>query len=251
MMDGDDRNFSEYEQQERRGAHSYRGDRNFVEHNKTREDEQERRGAPRGPPPDHYHHHQQQQQQDHRYSGQSRAPYQQQHQQQYQQQYQYHNGSREREPPHHRQQQQQYNNAGRSERPPAPPPSYHQQQSGKPRPPPSHQQQQRNGNPFIGPDFLFDLNNQNATQSQVDEFFRKKTKLSSFEIVSIFLRAVQWKKKKRIDVLGGDKLSYLSQSLLPLISKMDGRQLTQASMATVNGLQATSATNIHTSGRWW
>ena len=98
--------------------------------------------------------------------------------------------------------------------------------------------------------FYFDRANQNPTQAQVDEFFRQQPELSSPEIVSIFLRAVQWKKKKGIDVLGDDKLSFVTERLWQMMSKLDGRQFTQTAMATVNGLQAISPTNIHMSGQW-
>ena len=99
--------------------------------------------------------------------------------------------------------------------------------------------------------FLFDRNNQNPTQAQVDDFFRKKPELNAHEIVNIFLRAVQWKKKKRIDVLVGDKLSFLTDSVSRIVSKLDGRQLTQTAMAAVNGLQSIEPKNILSSGKWW
>ena len=72
--------------------------------------------------------------------------------------------------------------------------------------------------------------------------------MTSKDIVNIFLRAVQWKKRKRVDVLGGDKLSYVTEHLVQLASKMDGGQLMQTAMATVNSLQATTPANIHASG---
>ena len=51
-----------------------------------------------------------------------------------------------------------------------------------------------------------------------------------------------------MDVLGGDKLSYVTEHLVQLASKMDGGQLMQTAMATVNSLQATTPANIHASG---
>ena len=97
--------------------------------------------------------------------------------------------------------------------------------------------------------FYFDRANQNPTQAQVDEFFRQQPELNSHEIVNIFLRAVQWKKKKGIDVLGGDKLSFVTESIMHMMSKLDGRQLTQTAMATVNGLQVIASIDIQMSGQ--
>ena len=112
-------------------------------------------------------------------------------------------------------------------------------------------QYSQNNNNNQGGGFLFDHNNQNPSQAQVDEFFRNKPELNPKEITNIFLRAVQWKKKKRIDVLGGDKLSFLTGRLQCIVSELGGRQLTQTAMATINGLQAIAPTNVQTSGKWW
>ena len=111
----------------------------------------------------------------------------------------------------------------------------------------------KNHSPYVNKNHpmmaYFDRTNENPTQAQVDEIFRHKPELNSNVIVNIFLRAVQWKKKKRIDVLGGDKLSFLTESILHLSSRMDGRQLTRTAMACVNGLQAVAPTNVHMPGR--
>ena len=114
----------------------------------------------------------------------------------------------------------------------------------------NHNNQGGSNNQMGSSGFLFDRNNRNPTQSQVDDFFRNKPELNAHEIVNIFLRAVQWKKKKRIDVLIGDKLSFVTDSLLRIVSKLDGRQTTQITMATVNGLQSIAPASINTSGQW-
>ena len=51
-----------------------------------------------------------------------------------------------------------------------------------------------------------------------------------------------------IDVLGGDKLAFLTESILNMSSKMDGRQLTQTAMAAVNALQVILPSNNYMSG---
>ena len=113
--------------------------------------------------------------------------------------------------------------------------------------PDKHAQFLNKGDPKL---FLFDRTNQNPTQSQVDEFFRQKPALTSYEIINIFLRAVQWKKKKRIDVLGGEKLSLVVKNIWHLIPTLNGKQLTKTAMATINGLQAIASTNTYMSGEW-
>ena len=103
--------------------------------------------------------------------------------------------------------------------------------------------------------FYFDLDNQNPTQCEVDEFFRKKPVLHFKEIPSIFLMAVQWKKKNNIDVLGGDKLPIVTENIVHSVAQLEGVQFINAghliklTMATVNGLQAIAPTNIHMPGQ--
>ena len=106
--------------------------------------------------------------------------------------------------------------------------------------------QNGNGNRGI---FLFQHANHNPTQHHFDEFFRQQPELSSQDIIDIFLCAVRCKKKKGIDVLGGDKLAFVTGRLLSIASTLDGRQLTHTAMAAVNCLQAIMPTNVHMPGQ--
>ena len=96
--------------------------------------------------------------------------------------------------------------------------------------------------------FLFDLNNDNPTQTQVDTYFLEKTDLSLEDVISILLCAVNWKKKKSIDVLTGDKLGIIMSSLQRELSNPNKHQLRHSTVGIMECLQVISPTDIEESG---
>ena len=96
--------------------------------------------------------------------------------------------------------------------------------------------------------FPFDLNNDNPTQTQVDTYFLEKTDLSLEDVISILLCAVNWKKKKSIDVLTGDKLGIIMSSLQRELSNPNKHQLRHSTVGIMECLQVISPTDIEESG---
>ena len=100
--------------------------------------------------------------------------------------------------------------------------------------------------------FLFDRNNDNPTQREVDAYFLSQPNPSPDEIVSILLCAVKWKKKKRIDVLSGDKLLVVMSALQDMLSKniLKPSTLRYATIGVLESLQVVPLADIEKSGLW-
>ena len=98
--------------------------------------------------------------------------------------------------------------------------------------------------------FLFDRNNDNPTQGEVDAYFRSNPNPSPQQVVDILLRSVMWKKKKKIDVLSGDKLLYVISALRRVLSILNLPQLRLATIGILECLQVVPIADIEKSG-WW
>ena len=101
------------------------------------------------------------------------------------------------------------------------------------------------------PVFLFDRNNDNPTQAEVDAYFRGNPDPSPLEVADILQRIVKWKKKKKIDVLTGDKPLIVMSSLQRMMPVYNLRQLRSSTVGTLECLQVISPTDIAKSGSWY
>ena len=82
----------------------------------------------------------------------------------------------------------------------------------------------------------------------MDAYFLSQPNPSPDQVVDILLCAVEWKKKKRIDVLSGDKLPFVVSSLQRRLSDFNLRQLQQATIGTLESLQIIPPIDIEKSG---
>ena len=96
--------------------------------------------------------------------------------------------------------------------------------------------------------FLFDRNNDNPTQGEVDAYFRSNPDPSPQEVVDILLLSVMWKKKKKIDVLSGDKLHLVMSALQRMSSILNLSQLLFATVRILECLQVVPLVDIEQSG---
>ena len=108
----------------------------------------------------------------------------------------------------------------------------------------------RGGTKDSGAYFLFDQNNYNPTQGEVDAYFRNNPNPSPQEVVDILLRTVTWKKKRMIDVLSGDKLLIVMSALQRMLSVFDRRQLRFATIGLLECLLVIPLVDIEKSGSW-
>ena len=96
--------------------------------------------------------------------------------------------------------------------------------------------------------FVFDRNNDNPTQGEVDAYFRSNPSPGPEQLVSILLCAVKWKKRRRIDVLSGDKLLIVMSALQRMLSVFNVPQLRFATIGLLECLQVVPLVDIEKSG---
>ena len=96
--------------------------------------------------------------------------------------------------------------------------------------------------------YLFDYRNDHPTQREVDAFFHQNPNPSAQEIVDILLRNTTWKKKKKIEVLTGNKLPFIMFKLQSMMSVFNCLQLRNATVGILESLQVVSPNDIETSG---
>ena len=169
-------------------------------------------------------------------------------------------------------QQRNYDHC-RPERPQPPPQQYSYYGPGGPSLPEEHRESdhresdrdnrkrdrdgERKQSPISPVTFYFHTDTQNPTQQEVDEFFRQKPVLHFKEIPSIFMSAVSWKKKHNIDVLSDDNLAFVTESIMNMLSQVEGMQFVNAghliklTVSVVTGLPTIASTNIHLTGHSW
>ena len=99
-----------------------------------------------------------------------------------------------------------------------------------------------------GTRFLFSNNNDNPTQAEVNTYFREHPDPNPQEIADILQRTVKWKKKRKIDMLIGDKLLIVISSLRRIMPVFNLSQLRNATVGVLDSLQVISPTDIETSG---
>ena len=96
--------------------------------------------------------------------------------------------------------------------------------------------------------FLFDRDNDNPTQEEVDAYFLSEPNPSPDETVKILERTVKWKKNHKIDVLTGEKLHFVMSSLQSILFTLNREQLHNATVRTLMCLQVVPLADVERSG---
>ena len=132
------------------------------------------------------------------------------------------------------------------------------EEAAAPKPQPQYQQEQQaptisvgffvNVNQTNDELFLFRRDNDNPTQEQVDDYFLSEPNPSPEEVVQILQRTVKWKKNHKIDVLTGDKLSFVMSSLESMLFQLTTEQLHNATVRTLMCMQVIPLADIERSG---